>query len=355
MPRIRPRSAIALLTSLLIAAAAIALAVQEWGPHGWGPLPSRPVSPSPHGRPLIGVNYTHTSFAGCSPNGTGIIADGQRAGIGPTAVRQLTQMRREGVDALRLIVWHMSDPTRQDWGVIPSASGRIDEPYRTNLINYLRTARRLGYRRLTVSFAPQWTNNPKAVNYDPAKLDENWRFLVDVRSLVKRFGPPSRIDLLNEGAPSSFADPQITDQLDTYVTTMYSRYARAFGTADVLVSAAGPNSSPTGNDRLANLVRLLRSTGYPLPRMFEIHLNQPSSQVLTGLLGASRQLAALHLDQPLIIGETSYDDPRVAQAIATFLQRSSRPILEVIEWYKRPGSDCSVSPPYSIASYLHRL
>jgi hypothetical protein len=65
--------------------------------------------------------------------------------------------------------------------------------------------RAAGFKSLTLDFAPQYPNDPVEDGYDPAKFEENWSFIRDVRPVVKQYGPPlTRIDLLSEGAPSSY-------------------------------------------------------------------------------------------------------------------------------------------------------
>jgi hypothetical protein len=43
---------------------------------------------------------------------------------------QLAAMHKAGLQTIRILLWNMSDISDQDWGVIPSAAGKIAEAYR---------------------------------------------------------------------------------------------------------------------------------------------------------------------------------------------------------------------------------
>jgi hypothetical protein len=66
-------------------------------------------------------------------------------------------------------------------------------------------------------------------------------------------------------------------------------------------------------------------------------------------------LTANGLSQPLVIGESAYDDPGVAAAIKQFRMESARPILEVMAWPLRAGQQCGVSAPYRAEAYIEAL
>jgi hypothetical protein len=301
---------------------------------------------------LVGTNYTHYAFEHCSWRGTGIISEYDRRDVRGIVHRQLLAMRRRGVGSLRLILWHMTDPGPNNWGPVPSRGGKLGEPYRENLKDYLREVRRFGFRRLTISFGPQWTNNPVSRRYLPSKVRENWSFVRDVRQLAKGYGPRDiRFDLINEGAPSDYLEAPLARQMNKYVTNMYGRYARAFGTDDVVVSVIGPENPSDRGGRLENFIDAVRATGHAQPRWFEVHLNDSGPDVLHGLRATDRVLSAHGLQQPVVIGEAAYNDPATGEAIASFAHTSKR-VEEILQWFARPGARCNTSPPYRVDAYL---
>lgn len=300
---------------------------------------------------LVGTNYTHYAFPHCSWHGTNIIRSFQRNVVREIVHDQLSAMRRGSVTSLRIILWHMTEPGPNDWGPVPSLGGALGAPYRRNLQEYLTEIRRFGFRRLTVSFGPQWTNNPVARRYDPSKFEENWSFLRDVRAIIKQYGPrETRFDLINEGAPSDYLNPKLRRQMSLYISRMYSRYVRAFGNRDVVVSVIGPESVFDHGNRLQNLINIIASTRSGQPHWFEIHLNDTGRDVLHGLEVTDEILSANGLDQRIVIGEAAYNDAPTASAIATFMRSSSR-VEEILQWFSRANASCNESPPYSVTAY----
>jgi hypothetical protein len=302
--------------------------------------------------PLVGTNYSHFGLAGCSIDGYGILAGGETEA---TRIRQqLAAMRASGIETLRLIVWHMRDAGGHQWGVVSSGNGGIRGTARTNLVRYARDVRATGFKRLTVAFAPMWTNDPIGFGenrWDPSLFAENWSFIRDVRALVKQNGPvDTRFDLLNEGAPSDHLATKA--QLADYDARIYAAYVDAFGNQDVTISSiVGANDQ----SRIANLVDALASTGRPLPTWFEVH--DYGATLLESLRATERTLAAKGLDQPLVLGETTYNDGVGAAALKAFHAESSR-LTEVMQWPLAANSTCeplSATPPYSAASYVEAL
>jgi hypothetical protein len=320
--------------------------------------------------PLIGSAYTDWGLRGCDPSGTAILTTYGRSGVRHTVRLQLAAMHAAGLDSLRLLIWNSAQGDDRA-GVVSSATGRLEQPYRENLIEYLTDVRAAGFDSLTVDFSPQGPNdpigNPQHDVYDPSLFAQNWSFIHDIRPLVKQYGPSTtRIDLLSEGAPSDYWP--FKDRMEQYITDMYRDYADSFGTQDVVVSSIAPpdpgagNTQPDGSHRLQNLIDAVEASGRALPTAFSVHVStwwQPSAaNTLYGLRQVDATLTADGLDQPLIVSETVYDDPHLAAAIQEFRRTSSRPILEVQEWPLRAGSACSgfsVAPPYRAAAYFEAL
>lgn len=303
-------------------------------------------------RPLVGTNYSHFHrIVNCNIDGGGIVADGalQRT----TIRRQLAAMRAGGIETIRLLVWHLSDQEHHRWGVISSRGG-IPAYVRENLARFAADVRAAGFDRLTVAFGPMWKNDPIGFGenrWEPSLFDENWNVIRAVRAVVKPVGPPAtRFDLLNEGAPSDYLATRA--QLADYVARMYARYVDAYGSDDVTVSSiVGWNDQ----SRLSNLIDALRATGRPLPTWFEVHAGGPT--LLEDLRATERTLQSKGLTQPIVLGETSYNDAAGAEAIRAFVASSSR-LEEVMQWPLALGSPCgpiSASAPHSADAYVQAV
>ena len=312
--------------------------------------------------PLIGVTYTHTSVANCDLNANGIVQHYDRPGMRRLVRTQLAAMHAAGIQTIRILLWNMSDITGQDWGVIPSANGLV-EPYRSNLIRFVSDVRAAGFDLLTVHFSPQWTNDPigtygpnglTADEWDPAKFDENWNFISQVHQVVTQYGPPStHFDILSEGPPTKYQPAYIVARLENYITEMYSRYVDAFGSHDVTVTTIGDLSQP---DRLGNLLNALRASGKPMPDWFEVHGPWTSPDLYNVLVLFNRVLDDYGLTtQPLVVGESSYENPDAAGDIARFETDTGRPVSEVYEWWSTTHGGQCFSAPYRADAYISAL
>jgi hypothetical protein len=314
---------------------------------------------SAHSAPLIGVNYTHYANVDCSLANTGIVTHYQEPGIRRLVQAQLSAMHAGGAQTLRLLLWYMSNASRENWGPVSSGSGRLEEPYRSNLIRYLSDVRRAGFKQLTVSFSPEYHNLPLDPAYEPSTFNENWQFIRHVVPLVKRYGPAStHIDLSNEEPGGDWDSAKAVANTKTYVTKLWRKYVAAFGSADATFSFMGSDGPKDASPRLQNLVEALRASGKRLPSWFDVHPPYSYSGALSTLRSVDRTLTSDHLKQALVIGEEAYNDASVARAIKKFMATSSRPVLEVMEWplaASRPCEHISVSAPYRVGAYLTTL
>jgi hypothetical protein len=307
------------------------------------------------GGPLLGANYFHYEDVPPACSGVGIVHDYDHPGVRGIARQQLAAMRAAGMRALRLVFYHSSEGDQ--WNLMRSSGGRLAEPYRTNLVRYVRDVRAAGFASLTIAFNPWDSNDPIGYTktpYDPSKSDENWQLIRDVRTLIKEAGPPTtRFDLIAEGAPDTW-QPRLRE----YSAEMWKRYVDAFGADDATISIIVKSGEGGTFGRLPELVEALRATGRPLPTWFDVHPSWSASAALADLRWVDGYLSAQNLTQPLVIGETVYDNAAVAEAIATFTSTSSRPVLEVLEWpLSRPGTTWATcpTPPYRVAAYARAL
>jgi hypothetical protein len=308
--------------------------------------------PKVTGRPLIGVNYTHYEFPNCYfLRRKYVLAAYQNPGVATTVHQQLMQMRSSGIESIRTVIWY--DAVGQKWGPIPAPAGILREPFRTNLIRYVTEIKRFGFARLTIAFEPKRANNPLLHGYRPTRFAENWRFIRQVRSIVKRYGPrQTRFDLLGEGAPNATATgyEPLPSQTGRYLRDLYRLYVRRYGNRDVSVSAI-TSQLPYPTNRLENLIRILRSAGETLPRWYDVHIGFDAHRAAYGLRTAESQLKRQAQIQPLVIDDAGYDSPAIAKVIRRFVRRTGRRLEEVTPWYTRTRLGCPVPPPYVPGAY----
>lgn len=287
-------------------------------------------------------------------------------GVRARAISALNAMRAAGQENISVYITFAHDPVWQ----IPSAQGRLTEPYRTNLINLFSDIRKAGFMQLTAAFQPVRSNDMKSWTgvYDPALSDENWSFIHDVRPLVKEYGPAStHIVLLVEGAPNDW-DLAHNEFWRNDLIDLYRNYVDAFGHEDVTVSSVASGAQNWGIwddvERMQNLIDLLRASARPLPTWFALSVSYDGG-ALADLRAVDEVLSRNGLAQPLVIQEAAYQNRDVAQAAATFVQGSDRPLVAVTQWphYTSeiirnepavPPPRCA-SSPYVIDAYAKAL
>jgi hypothetical protein len=313
--------------------------------------------------PEIGVTFTHSSIPPSCDLYGGLVATYDERGVRAMARAQLAAMRAAGIDAIRILLWNQTDATPNPWGVVSSAGGSLREPYRSNLVNYVRDVRDAGFKSLIVEYSPQWENSPIGSydapgNWNPAKFEENWGFISDTRQLVKRAAGKMEtwFDPLSEGAPSSYQPPSIVARLESYIAEMYRRYDAAFGRSDLIFTVIGKGPDPDGTiDRFEHLFNALNSTGLGMPPRFGVHADWTSPADLVGIRAADQALTVAGIDAPLVIGESVGEGPNsraVADDIARFTSSTDRRIAEIYLWFQRGEGDRCLTPPYRADSYI---
>ena len=309
--------------------------------------------------PLIGVNYTHHGFRGCSYDGTGILRSYHQPGIARKVHRQLFSMRKAGVNDM-IRIGALAHDRRDGPFAGPSvfsAGGRIQVPYRANSYHYCKGTAEVRVRSVYRELRAPGDQQSATSTYEQSKLAENWRFTRTVRRLVKRYGPrTTRFDLLNEGAPAKRLSEwsPVPPQTGRYLRTLYKLYVIHYGNRDVTVSSIA-NEPRRVAERLRQLVRILKQSRAPLPRWYDVHIPNESSRASFALQQVDRVLKAGQQDQPLVIGETAYNNRGVANAIRQFLTRASRRVSEVSPWFQYTPRGCQTPPPYEPGAYRSEL
>jgi hypothetical protein len=176
-----------------------------------------------------------------------------------------------------------------------------------------------------------------------------------VHKVVKEFGPSStHFDFLQEGAPSTYQPAYIVARIQNYIATMWAHYVDAFGPDDATISVIGKGGG--GADRLQHLIDALRSSGRGLPTWFEVHPDWTSPDLFNSLQSFDQTLTANGLlSEPIVVGESSYENPHAARDIARFMQTSPRRVEEVYQWWQKVEGGACFSAPYRGDAYISAL
>lgn len=292
-------------------------------PTATGPIPITPIA--------FGVNYAHWKMTvpagGCgNVSGGGILATYHQTGVRATVQSQLRTMYTNGVRSIRTILWHMTTAGAHtnDWGAVDSVGGVLSPQVTTNLRNFMADIKAVGITKFELAMGPTYQNNPLESVYVASKFEENWQLILYVRPILKASGiATTRIDLMNEAAPSNWWTADIKLRMTNYVKEIWRRYQAAFlTTSDATFSAHSDHVT-----RLQNLVAALT----PDPTFLEAHVYAP---------GDLQTVPALDAWWPgkLIVGEMYYNTVRPSGA------------TEYLRWpLTTPspvGCNWNVAPPY---------
>lgn len=341
---------------------------------------------------IAGMTYTHTDFSACDMTtggtnigfaNTGLVVSYDKAGVRDGVKKRLADMKASGINSLDLVIWFMHDPSGGTWGIIPSANKRVDEPYRTNLANYLQDVKNAGFERIMISMGPQWTNAPanyELGKYDPNLFEENWQFIKDVRSIAKQNGPAGTyFDIAAEGAPPNPA-PERKQQMWDYAKQIWTNYVREFGKDDAVISFISPNpikpddpikdnySDLWDSGAIDNLYDIFESSGQGQPNwyQFSFYPDKPTYERSLHILNyIDQKLTSRGYTGDLIVRETWYDNAEVGRAISEFNKTHNRKIREALAWYLKyyegygnPDVDkfhCPVNGPYYLGNFISNL
>ena len=326
--------------------------------------------------PLVGAYYSHYQFPNCWVAQGYILADYQKPGVRDIVKQHLSLMKQDGIQSIRFNVWFEHNPAANPdpsfkW-TIPSATGQITEPYRTNLINFLTDIKTAGFENLMVSIPPMGENRLGGVSGvgtsdEAVHFEETWSFMQNIHDLVKQFGPQNvKFDIGPEGAVQD--DDEWKNRAMVRETELWRRYVQKYGNSDATMSfIAGytPDDLIKGN-QLQNILSVFRSSGAGFPTWFQFSLypdtvKYKNSKDIEDIAYAALQkidqiLMDNNLSQPLGIAETLYNNQSIANAIDRFRQNSERKLIFINEWPIEAGAACAwTNPPYTAKKYIDTL
>lgn len=278
----------------------------------------------------------------------GIIANYHAAGVRSTVQSQLAAMWAQGQRRLRIPIFHGRGIATGT--VMDSNGGNLSATHRQNLQLFLSDIRTAGFAEIVVGFFPVGAfNEPTSWNsWNEPGFQENWNLIVNLRPLIAGAGIHYRIDLLNEGAPTSSQT-----QLKEYVRKLWINYNLVFGKNDTLgFSIIGDNVN-----RYQTMRSIMMATGYGLPYLYSVHFYETA---VAGS-GISNLHAAMQNNgdaQGWIIGEALYQDQPTLDKLRS-LNLGTRTIFYLLQWPITRNRGCDghadVSPPtaFSVYGALH--
>lgn len=311
--------------------------------------------------PIACHNFSHYLITDNNLQNTSIILEYQESGVRETVKSYLQSMHKDGVDAIRLHVPNIYNAENQNWGAISSSDPNLQEPERTNLANYFADIKNSGISTLIIAFAPSGANHPSSPNYNETFITGNFRFIKNIRSLAKAFGPPNiYFDLGNEMAPQNGIKTwengdQVFQKFMNYINNIWQLYVNNFGYEDASFSSIVLSKDEAkSTEALGNLLEALVASGKHTPIWYPIHIYADNQQdVVRALEIADSTLTSHTLNNAnLMITETYYNDRETMLGIKSFTDSHNRNVSLVCDWFLDKTSQTRVSPPYKSTAFF---
>ncbi|MFI9383790.1 hypothetical protein [Kutzneria sp. NPDC052558] len=302
--------------------------------------PSPTVSPGPPAPVAGGSNYDFYYLNGCYREPYNVISGFSKA---PDLISyQLGRMRSAGQDRLTIGVFH-AHGAAPSGAVMDSTGGTLSESDLTNLGGLLKAVKAAGFAEVTVAFNPIFANSPSGWrSWQQSLYEENWQLVQKVHDVVTAANLPYRIDLGNELTPSTGQSLVVR-----YDQQLWQAYTAKYGRDDTVGFSV--NSNDPG--QIPNVAKVY---GDNPPPVFDIHIY---GDEYNQFVGDDQQLRRQGYGaQPVIIGESYYNDPAAAGGFARGSKDSGRRILYLTQWPKTranaPQCDqVDVAPPLDFSAY----
>lgn len=291
-----------------------------------------------------GSNYNFYGLEGCNREPYGVVNSYNRA---PALIQtQLAQMRQSGQDRLMIAVfhWHGADTgTAMD-----STGGNLSVQNRQNLTDLLASVKQAGFAEISITFNPVAYNDPSGwATWNESLYQENWNLIHNLRPIIQQAGIPYRLDLMNEGIPS-------TNQpvLLQYTKRLWSDYTYTHGKNDTFgFSVIGAEA--------ARVNRIKEVYGSNPPYVFNFHFyGTPQISEYTQFVNAHNKLNSFgYKTQGFVVGETFYNDATAAYNLQRASATTGRVIHYLTQWPLTRAQTCAhvdVAPPADFNNFTFR-
>jgi hypothetical protein len=240
------------------------------------------------------------------------------------ADHQLQAMRASGQRKIGTTLWFMNLHNAQDCSgfVLNSAGGHLTKKVLDNLDHLLKTATTLGFDEVQIRFAPMDGNRP--LEWKQWKADtygENWSLIDSTISAIGDRQRPRVIYDLSAGMGGQHGPN--CPECDVYQTRLWSDYLKKYSPKD----SYGFSISIAPNRVKQALVNLRQGGGLPSELgITTYHAGHPGIRV------AAEEMKAQGVNLPILIQETSYDDPDMYRAIMSQARANGVQIRAIMQW-----------------------
>lgn len=294
--------------------------------------------------PTGGSDYGWYQVTNCNREPYGVIANYNTASA--TINQQLATMIANGQRRLRIPIYFGHGINSGT--VMDSTGGNLSPQNRQNLTNLLAAIKNAGFAEIEVGFFPVGAmNDPTSWSqYNETYYQENWNLIYNLHSIIASAGILYRIDLQNEGAPTTGQTALL--QYDQH---LWNDYNFVFGKNDTV----GVSIIPEQN-RLQNLPAVYGPSQYGshgAPYLFDLHFYDHTT---TNFINTYNIMHGNYPGIGWILGEAFYNDPVQADTLNQSIAQTGQTIFYLTQWpltYQRSCADVDVVP-LDFSNYLSR-
>ena len=262
-----------------------------------------------------------------------------------TAINNVLQtMYNNGQRRLRIPIYYDHGAPSTDGTTLDSTGGNLSPQNRTNLTNLLATIKAIGYSEIEVGMFPLGSNDPIGwTSWNETTYQENWNLLANLHSIIANSGIFYRIDLQNEGQPTTGQTV-----LQQYASRIWGDYTSGtFGWTDTV-------GSSIAGDSAARMQLLPNVYGtYPhSPALYDLHFyNDPG-----GSFQNMHNYTPSGWGRGWIIGETFYNNSNSAYWFQTEMNALPQTVYYVAQWPLDSSGPCQPIccnvVPLSFSNYI---
>lgn len=290
-----------------------------------------------------GSNYDFYQLDGCNREPYGVIDSYDK---NPQLIRQqLSDMYNQGQRRLRIGIFFSNG---LDTGTVMDSTGGTLSPQKmANLKSLLADVKNAGFAEVVIAMHAIGANDPTTwKSFDQTLYNQNRDLIYNLRPTIAAAGISYRIDLLNEGIPTTGQNVLLT-----YTQRLWSDYTAKFGKNDTL------GFSVIGSEP-ARVARIKEVYGSNQPFMFDFHFyGNASSDEYSQFVAADNSVKAQGFgSQGWIIGETYYNDKTASQNISSAIKATGRTVFYLTQWPLTRTSQCSdvnVASPVDYTNFLN--
>ena len=278
-----------------------------------------------------GSNYAWYQVDGvaCNRESYGVIANYDAAST--VIKQQLATMYKNGQRRLRIPIYFGHD--LNSGTIMNSTGGDLSARYRKNLKDFLAEVKNTDFVEVEVGFFPQgsYSDPTQWTTYKETCYQENWMLIKNLHPIIDAAGILYRIDLMNEGAPTS-TQPILLQ----YVQHLWNDYVSTFGKINTVGFSI---ISDVTQDRFQVLPQIYGDSQYGnhgAPYLFDIHIyNAPKSSpnnAYSGFINAFKQMQNTYPSSGWIVGEASYNDASQAESFSKAINETRQTVFYITQW-----------------------